>query len=136
MFSDGFRPDTKCKILRVLRIGFTEAQTGKLAMNAIHDETGRTFTDDYTSTKSRQTEAQATDTTEAEREAEPGTEKARLPVANPGTLQETVSSHHCQRSQTSLTENFSDTDCPSLITYFKDASYSVTVTFTWAIAFS
>lgn len=88
MFSDGFRPDTKCKILRVLRIGFTEEQTGKLAMNAIHDETGRTFTDDYTSTKSRQTEAQATDTTEAEREAEPGTEKARLPVANPGTLQQ------------------------------------------------
>ena len=32
---------------------------GKLAMNTIHDEMGKTSTDDYISTKSRQIKAQA-----------------------------------------------------------------------------
>lgn len=60
-------------------------------MNTIHDETDRTSTDDDISTKNRQIKAH--ETTEAESKSEQGAEKARLPVANPGTSQETVSSH-------------------------------------------
>lgn len=67
-------------------------------MNTIHDEMGRTFTDDYISTKSRQIKAHAIGNNRGREKSEQGAEKARLPVANPGTSQETVSSHQTANS--------------------------------------